>query len=101
MQILFLLIQIFGFYGVIKQNKNILVTFIASIFVSFIITWIDYLISDGHSILAAFFIIQALFIYLYLINILNNRYLNNHISNIHYIPMSNEDVYPSTTNQFF
>ena len=79
------LIQLFGMVGALKQNRNILTTFICCLMVSFVIMMIDYLTTDnGYLALGIFFLIQSLFAYLL---IWLNQYRGRQISNIHYIPM--------------
>ncbi|KAH9414652.1 hypothetical protein DERP_014159 [Dermatophagoides pteronyssinus] len=83
------LIQLFGMVGALKQNRNILTTFICCLMVSFVIMMIDYLTTDnGYLALGIFFLIQSLFAYLL---IWLNQYRGRQISNIHYIPMPPDD----------
>ncbi|KAH7637545.1 uncharacterized protein LOC124496600 [Dermatophagoides farinae] len=89
MLMLFALMQLFGLVGALKQNRNILSTFICCLMVAFVMMVIDYLTNTGYLSLGIFFLIQASFAYLLMIL---NQYRGHQISNIHYIPMPDEDV---------
>ncbi|KAI7688254.1 hypothetical protein SSS_08005 [Sarcoptes scabiei] len=85
--LLFIFIQFFGLYGMIKQNRRLIKIFIASLGLAFMIASIDYLTDTGYLSLLIFFLIQSVFTYLYL---MTQKDQDENLSNIHYIPMPDE-----------
>jgi len=86
--VLFGSLQLFGVYGLVRHNRNILVAYGSSLLVAFIFTFIDHLLSSGYLLIALYLLTQSLFVFLYLYVFPLKR---RQISNIHYIPMPNEE----------
>lgn len=87
--VLFGSLQLFGLYGVVKLNRNILVAFISSLAVAAIVFLLfDHLLQSGYFLVSIFYGFEAAITYLF---ILINMPRQREISNIHYIPMPSHE----------
>ncbi|KAJ6216889.1 hypothetical protein RDWZM_008046 [Blomia tropicalis] len=90
MLVLFGSLQVFGLFGLSRNNKNVLIAFGSSLTIGFILAMFDHLFHSGYLHFAMYLLIESLFTFLYLLVLPIKQ---RPISNIHYIPMPSEDTF--------